>query len=193
MTVNSALFHTTFNDFQLNTFTGLGFTVENVAGAVARGVEIESSFAPSGGLYLTAGVTYADTRYDDNLGEANTHLAGKRLTQSPLWQSSLSAFFERDLPGTGWRFLANANWSYIGEMNTGSDLDPEKFREGFGLVNAQIGIASSDGRYEAIAWSRNLTDRRMNMLVFDSVFQTGSWHTWVNPPRTFGLKVRANF
>ena len=28
----------------------------------------------------------------------------------------------------------------------------------------------------------------MNMLVFDSVFQTGSWHTFVNPPRTFGLR-----
>lgn len=193
LTINSALFHTTFTDFQLNTFTGLGFTVGNVKEVVARGVEIESSFAPSGDLYLTAGVTYADTRYGDDLVAANAHLAGKRLTQSPLWQSSLSAFFERDLPGTGWRLLANANWFYIGELNTGSDLDPEKFREAFGLVNAQVGVGSSDGRYEAIVWGRNLADRRVNTLVFDSVFQTGSWHTWVNPPRTFGLKVRANF
>ena len=193
LTINSAVFHTTFTDFQLNTFTGLGFTVGNVKEAVARGVEIESSFAPSGDLYLTAGVTYTDARYADGLVPANAHLAGKRLTQSPLWQSSLSAFFERDLPAAGWRFLANANWSYIGEVNTGSDLDPEKFRDGFGLVNAQVGVRTSDGRYEVIAWGRNLTDRRMNMLVFDSVFQTGSWHTWVNPPRTFGLKVRANF
>ena len=193
LTLNSALFHTTFTDFQLNTFTGLGFTVGNVKEVVARGVEIESSFAPSSDLYLTAGVTYADSRYGDDLVAANAHLAGKRLTQSPLWQSSLSAFFERDLPGTGLRFLANANWFYIGEVNTGSDLDPEKFREGFGFVNAQVGIATSDGRYEAIVWGRNLADRRMNMLVFDSVFQTGSWHTFLNPPRTFGLKVRANF
>ena len=193
LTINSALFHTTFKDFQLNTFTGLGFTVGNVKEAVARGVEIESSFAPSGDLYLTAGVTYADTRYGDDLAVANAHLAGKRLTQSPLWQSSLSAFFERDLPGTGWRFLANANWFHIGEVNTGSDLDPEKFREGFGLVNAQAGVRSPDGRYEVVAWGRNLTDRRMNTLVFDSVFQTGSWHTWTNPPRTFGLRVQANF
>ena len=193
LTVNSAAFHTTFTDFQLNTFTGLGFTVGNVKEAVARGVEIESSFAPSSDLYLTAGVTYADTRYGDDLVAANAHLAGKRLTQSPLWQSSVSAFFERDLPGTGWRFLANANWFHIGEVNTGSDLDPEKFREGFGLVNAQVGVRTSDGRYEVMAWGRNLADRRMNMLVFDSVFQAGSWHTFVNPPRTFGLRARAEF
>ena len=193
LTINGAAFHTTFTDFQLNTFTGLGFTVGNVKEAVARGVEIESSFAPSADLYLTAGVTYADTRYGDDLAPANASLAGKRLTQSPLWQSSVSAFFERDLPGTGWRFLANGNWFYIGEVNTGSDLDPEKFREGFGLFNAQAGVRSVDGRYEILAWGRNLADRRMNTLVFDSVFQAGSWHTWTNPPRTFGLRVRANF
>ena len=193
LTVNGAVFHTTFTDFQLNTFTGLGFTVGNVKEALARGVEIESSYAPRGDLYLTAGVTYTDARYGDGLVAANAHLAGKRLTQSPLWQSSVSGFFERDLPGTGWRFLANANWSYIGEVNTGSDLDPEKFRKGFGLVNAQAGVRSLDGRYEVTAWGRNLADRQMNILVFDSVFQAGSWHTWVNPPRTFGLRVRANF
>ena len=193
LTVNSALFHTTFNDFQLNTFTGFGFTVGNVKEAVARGVEIESSFAPSGDVYLTAGITYTDARYADDLDAANAYIAGKRLTQSPLWQSSVSAFFERELPGTGLRLLANANWSYIGELNTGSDLDPQKFREGFGLINAQAGVRTGSGRYEAIVWGRNLTDRRMNFLVFDSVFQTGSWHTFLNPPRTFGLRVRASF
>ena len=191
LTVNGALFHTTFSDFQLNTFTGLGFTVGNVKEAVARGVEIESTFAPSSAFYLTAGVTYTDARYADDLAAANQHLAGKRLTQSPLWQSSVSAFFERDLPGTGLQLLANANWFHIGELNTGSDLDPEKFREGFSLINAQVGLRTADGRYEAIVWGRNLADRRINTLVFDSVFQTGSWHTWVNLPRTFGLRARA--
>ncbi|MYD99500.1 MAG: TonB-dependent receptor [Gammaproteobacteria bacterium] len=193
LTVNGALFHTTFNDFQLNTFTGLGFTVGNVKEAVARGVEIESSFAPTGDLYLTAGVTYADTRYGDDLAAANEHLAGKRLTQSPLWQSSVSGFYQRDLPGTNLRLLANANWFFVGEVNTGSDLHPVKFREGFGLFNAQFGVQTQDGRYEAIVWGRNLTDRRMNILVFDSVFQSGSYHTFLNPPRTFGLKVGANW
>ena len=34
--MNSALFHTTFDDFQLNTFTGLGFTVGNVKEVTSR-------------------------------------------------------------------------------------------------------------------------------------------------------------
>ncbi|MDE0350578.1 MAG: TonB-dependent receptor [Gammaproteobacteria bacterium] len=192
LTVNTALFHTKFDQFQLNTFTGLGFTVGNVKEVVSQGVEMESMLALGGGVFLTAGFTYADARYDDNLVAANAHLEGKRVTQSPLWQSSMSVFVERDIPNTDWRFLLNANWSHIGEANTGSDLDPEKVRAAMNLLNAQFGVRSSDGRYEAVIWGRNLTDKTTNFLVFDSVFQGGSWHTFVNPPRTAGVTIRVS-
>ena len=191
LTVNSALFHTTFDDFQLNTFTGLGFTVGNVKEVTSKGVEVESMMALGGGAYLTAGLTYADARYGEGLVPANSHLEGKRVTQSPLWQSSVSAFVERDLTDD-WRFLVNVNWSHIGQANTGSDLDPEKVRGAFNLVNAQFGVRRGDGRYEAILWGRNLTDKTTNFLVFDSVFQGGSWHTFVNPPRMAGITVKIN-
>ena len=190
LTVNSALFHTTFDQFQLNTFTGLGFTVGNVKEVTSQGLEVESVLALGGGVFLTAGFTYADARYGDDLIPANAHLEGNRMTQSPLWQSSVSVFLDREIPNSSWRFLLNANWSHIGEANTGSDLDPEKVRAALNLLNAQFGVRSADGRYEAIVWGRNLTDKQTNFLVFDSVFQGGSWHTFVNPPRTAGVTLR---
>ena len=190
LTVNSALFHTTFDDFQLNTFTGLGFTVGNVKDVTSQGLEVESMLALGGGVFLTAGFTYADARYGDGLIAANAHLEGNRVTQSPLWQSSMSIFLDREIPNSSWRFLLNANWSHVGEANTGSDLDPEKVRAAFNLLNAQFGVRSADGRYEAIIWGRNLTDKQTNFLVFDSVFQGGSWHTFVNPPRTAGVTLK---
>ena len=191
LTVNGALFHTTFENFQLNTFTGLGFTVGNVRKAISKGVEVESSLALGGGLFVTAGATYADARYGENLVPANAHLEGNRLTQSPLWQGSASLFVDREIPGTNWRWWSNLNWSHVGAVNTGSDLDPEKVRGAFNLYNANVGVGTADGRYELILWGRNLTDKRTNMLVFDSVFQPGSWHTWVNAPRMFGLTLKA--
>ena len=191
LTVNGALFHTTFEDFQLNTYTGLGFTVGNVKEAISKGVELESSLALGGGMLLTAGATYADARYGDDLAAAHAQLEGKRLTQSPLWQGSASLFIDRDIPGTSWRWWSNLNWSHVGEVNTGSDLDPEKVRGAFNLYNANVGVGTADGRYELILWGRNLADKRTNSLVFDSVFQPGSWHTWVNAPRTFGLTLKA--
>ena len=193
LTVNGALFHTTFEDFQLNTFTGLGFTVGNVREAITRGIEVESSLALGGGLFVTAGATYADARYGDDLIPANAHLEGNRLTQSPLWQGSASLFVDREIPGTNWRWRSNLNFSHVGAVNTGSDLDPEKVRGAFNLYNANVSVGTADGRYEAILWGRNLADKRTNALVFDSVFQSGSWHTWVNPPRAFGLTLKARF
>ena len=82
-TVNSALFYTVFDDFQLNTFTGLGFTVGNVKKVVSSGVELESFLTLGEGVFLTMGATYTDARYDDELAPGNAHLADKRLTQSP--------------------------------------------------------------------------------------------------------------
>ena len=192
LTVNTAVFYTTFDDFQLNTFTGLGFTVGNVKKVTSSGVELESFLTLADGVFATAGVTYTDARYDDDLVPGNAHLADKRLTQSPLWQASASFFVEKPIPGTGLNWLMNANWSHVGEVNTGSDLDPEKVRPAFDIFNAQLGIKTSNGRYEAFVWGRNLADKRMNMLVFDSVFQGGSWHTFVSEPRTYGLTLKAN-
>ena len=192
LTVNSALFHTTFDDFQLNTFTGLGFTVGNVKKVVSSGVELESFLTLGSGVFLTAGATYTDARYDDDLAPGNAHLADKRLTQSPLWQASASFIVDREIPNTGLRGLLNVNWAHIGEVNTGSDLDPEKIRDAFDLFNAQVGIRTADGRYEVTFWGRNLGNKRMNSLVFDSVFQGGSWHTFVNEPRTYGLTLRVD-
>ena len=115
------------------------------------------------------------------------------MTQSPLWQASASLFVDREIPNTNYRWIMNANWSHVGEVNTGSDLDhPQKVRKAFDMFNAQAGIKTADGRYEVVAWGRNLSNKRSNMLVFDSVFQGGSWHTFGNAPRTYGLTVKVN-
>ena len=192
LTVNSALFRTEFSDFQLNTFTGLGFTVGNVKEATTSGIEVESSLALGSGVFANFGFTYANARYGDDLAPSNSHIARERMTQSPPWQSSASLFATRELGNTGWNWIANANWTFTGKVNTGSDLDPEKVRDAFSLFNVQAGVERGDGRYEIMLTARNLTDKRVNVLVFDSVFQSGSWHTFVNPPRVIGLTLRGN-
>ena len=191
LTVNSALFYTDFEDFQLNTFTGLGFTVGNVEEVTTQGVELESFLSLGSGFFATLGVTYADARYG-SLSGSNANLSDRRLTQSPLWQGSASIFIDREVPNTDMRWMANLNVSHVGAANTGSDLDPEKLRRAFNLVNAQVGIRTSDEKYEIVLWGRNLGDKRTNSLVFDSVFQGGSFSTFLNPPRTYGISFTAH-
>lgn len=123
--LNIAVFRELFRDFQLNTFNGLFFIVENInackadlggadtdtssatgactagtkAGVKSQGVEIEAFTRPMRYLDLNAGVTYADTKYRHNLVGAD----GKPLNDY-LWQ----------LPG---RRISNSNlWTITGAV-----------------------------------------------------------------------------
>jgi outer membrane receptor protein involved in Fe transport len=95
--VNLALFHQLFSDFQLNTFNGLNFIVENInscdknlnggdtdndprtgactgdtrAGVKNTGFELEAFTRPMRDLAVNAGVTMANAKYRDNLVGAN--------------------------------------------------------------------------------------------------------------------------
>jgi outer membrane receptor protein involved in Fe transport len=100
--LNAAAFYQAFDSFQLNTFNGLNFIVENIqscgtdlggadtdasattgacaaddvrAGVVSKGVEVEAQLLPLDDLAFSLGATVADTSYRDNL----TGFAGRPL------------------------------------------------------------------------------------------------------------------
>jgi iron complex outermembrane receptor protein len=91
---NGSIFRQEFRNFQLNTFNGSVFLVQNIngcgtslgttdsdpsaatgacaakdvkSGVVSEGIELEAAFYPVRGLSLTAGVTYANTHYRKDL------------------------------------------------------------------------------------------------------------------------------
>jgi outer membrane receptor protein involved in Fe transport len=105
--LNVAVFRQDFNDFQLNTFNGVNFVVENIsscsdslngadtdastavvpctgkrqAGVRSQGVEVEAFLRPAQDFSTNIGFTYADTTYRRDLIGA----AGNALIQ-PLFQ-----------------------------------------------------------------------------------------------------------
>ena len=107
--VNVALFHQLFSNFQLNTFNGRNFIVENIsscedelngadfdnnsntgacngdtrAGVRSRGVEVEVFSRPMTDVNLNFGVTYADVKYRDNLVGAGGRALTNALFQLP--------------------------------------------------------------------------------------------------------------
>lgn len=190
--VNSALFYTQWENFQLNTFTGLGFFITNLSEVTGRGIEVESSVALTDSVYATLGGTYAVTRFGNDLNCSvastldGTCLEGRRITHAPRWQGSASLFAERELPGTKWVGFANSNLSYRSDHNTGSNLNNLKKQPAIWLLNGQVGVRSADERWEAALWVTNLTDKRYNTVVFDSVFQGGSFSTFSAAPRMWG-------
>ena len=107
--LNVALFHQLFRDFQLNTFNGVNFIVENInscsddlggtdsdnssvtgactgkerAGVRSRGIEIELFTRPLQNVMWNAGLTLSDTKYRDDLVGASGRPLPAALFQLP--------------------------------------------------------------------------------------------------------------
>jgi iron complex outermembrane receptor protein len=197
LTTNVAVFYQDFEDFQLNSFDGLGFVITNLNEVVSQGAEFESSWAINDWAFLTLGATYTDARYGNNVEPdpalPNNFLEGKILTQSALWQGSASIFVERQLGNSDLIGFGSLNYSHRGKVNTGSDLNPIKEQPTTNLYNMSIGVRTTDGRYELTGWGTNLTDEHVDTVVFNSVFQAGSFSTFFAPPRMYGATFKVNF
>ena len=188
LVVNSAIFHMDIKDFQLNTFTGTGFIVGNPGDVKSTGVEVETNWLAHEYVTLIAGLTYADAKYKDNVPD----LAGMNLTHAPKWQSTVAAYM--DFPvSNNWSLFSNLNWAWRDKHNTGSDLDPEKNVPARSIWNGQIGMRSADASWEAFIWCQNCMNEDYQALIFDSVLQGGSFHTFLGGQRQWGGTIRTNF
>ena len=114
--VNVAVFNEEFKNFQLNTFNGTIFVVENInscsedlngadtdnstlpvscggkkkPGLRSRGIEVETFFRPFRDINGALGLTYADTRFRHNLISANGNALPPVLFQLPGRRLSLA-------------------------------------------------------------------------------------------------------
>ena len=196
--LNIAAFWNEFDDFQLNAFTGTNFVVSNVGGVTSKGVEIEAQARPMDQLTLAGGVTYANTRYDNDVSEPT--LRDQRLTNAPFWSATGSATWEQAV-GRGMTGFLNLNFRFNGDMNTGSDLDVEKEQSSYAVWNGRIGFGPDDKRWQFELWGRNLFDREYLQVAFDAPLQgegtgpgsTQTYAAFLGDPRTWGATFRYNF
>ncbi|MCA3754748.1 MAG: TonB-dependent receptor [Phenylobacterium sp.] len=192
--LNATLFYQDYQDFQLNAFNGLAFTVTSVPEVVSQGADVDFLwFTPVDGLTMNGGVTYAETAYAKSTPVAlGARLAGTRLSLAPLWSGSLAVSYERnltdDLVG---KFALNAK--SVSSYNTGSDLAPIKNQPGFTTVNARLGLSSKDKRWAVEAWAQNLLDETYYQVAFDAPIQPGSFNAFLGQPRTYGLTLRFTY
>jgi iron complex outermembrane receptor protein len=200
--LNAAVFYQKYTDFQLNTFTGIQFVVTSLDKVVSKGVDVDFAWAtPISGLTLAGGITQ-DLTNIDNFGNALPDFCGgpknactardnNRLSFAPLWSGALSASYLVPLGTLGVR--TSVEEKYNSSYNTGSDLDPRKIQQGFGLLNARISFGALDESWAIEAWGANLADKYYYAVAFDSPFQFNTISSYLGAPRTFGLTARVKF
>ena len=192
---NATLFHQTYEDFQLNTFTGISWLVAAIPEVVSRGVDVDLMWRPPvEGLSFTGGVTYAETQFGSFAPPAgiSPRLPNTRLSYAPLWSAAGTVNYERPISET-LEFRASMSAKYTSEYNTGSNLDPLKSQPPLTLINARLVLGSQDERWSAELWAQNLTDEDYNQVVVDQPLQTGTYATFLAPPRTYGVTLRGRF
>jgi iron complex outermembrane receptor protein len=194
LSLNTALFYQKFEDFQLNTFTGISFVVVSIPEVTSRGVDLDLAFAPVEHLVFNAGLTYAETEYGNFTPPfaALFRLPNAQMSFAPKWSGSLGATYQHNV-GASLLWRANVAAKYTSEYNTGSDLNPAKLQDALTLVNARFGFGAQDHKWMLEAWAQNLTDEQYYQVVFDATLQTGTLDAYLGAQRTYGLTLRFEF
>ena len=243
-----AAFRSDFSNFQLNTFNGTVFLVQNVngcngdlvggpssdtdtsaaTGACAasdvgygvrtQGIELESVINATDDLSLSAGATYARTKYRNDLvgtsagaplDPALRKLPGDNLSNAPEWVATGSVTWTPAIGSGGLTGLVYVDGRYTEGFNTGSDLFPQKEQEHFALFNARIGIRGPEQKWSIELWGQNIFNKDYAQVAFNSPFQAGTTAApFVDPvypggrqifsqflaePRVYGITGRFNY
>jgi outer membrane receptor protein involved in Fe transport len=181
VTANLAIYYQDFENYQLNTFTGISFVVTSVPEVISQGVELDLAwFTPVDGLSFNAGLAYSSTKYGDDLGSLTERgsflfenpnlffLPGENLTSAPEWTLTGGVTYEFPVMGGEWIGLIHTDARYVSSQRTGSNLDPAKELDGYAIVNLRLGLTSEDERFGVELWARNLFDERYYQITFDS-------------------------
>ena len=195
--VNGAVFDQKYNNFQLNTFTGIVFVVSSIENVESKGAELSVDWAtPLSGLRLSGGVVYADTQitnFGDSAPLFDPARLNNRLSFAPLWSGVVSAAYQVPLSST-LALRMSADEKYNSSYNTGSDLDPRKLQGAYGLLSARIGIGAPDNKWSFEIWGQNLTNKGYFQVAFDAPFQgipgNQQIDSFVGDPLTFGATFR---
>ncbi|EMD83535.1 TonB-dependent receptor [Pacificimonas flava] len=195
--LNGAAFYQDFTDYQQLVFTGTSFAVENVPKTVSKGVELDANIRPVRDLNMAFGYALTDASFDKDLDLSATPLAGQEgtqlvniprhaLTGSITWTPPLTADLDMLFHVDG-RFQSEV------ETSTATSAFGITDNKGYGIVNARIGINTTDGRYRLEAFVENLTNTYYNIASFAVPEQTGTFAVYPSPPRYYGLTARVGF
>lgn len=201
--INIAIFDQTLDDFQANSFDGLNFTVRNAAKVDGSGIEIDYSWRATDSLSFSGGVVWQDIEYASfpgasatadqiALGQNVQDLSGRKpnfvsdflLTGTISWVQPISGDMN---------LVFGTDYRYRTKYHTAQDLDPKSLQDDLLWVNVSIGVEQADGKWAVNAWVKNATDEEVMNIGFDTPFQAGSFHAFIEDPRMYGVTGTLRF
>ncbi|MBA6379851.1 MULTISPECIES: TonB-dependent receptor [unclassified Colwellia] len=210
VTFSSAAFYSTYDDYQINQLINLAagttaLSIRNAAKVETRGLEFDLQYRLTSDLSINVAVGLLDAEFAKFPGGGSNgeDLSGAKLSGVSDFTFNLSAQYYYLLPALNAELSLLLSYNYQDDYNT--DLDGLSQItlangdaiaigqvEGFGIVNASVGIEPLGSGVSLFLWARNLASENSAIIVGEKSFFGTRRNVYVSP-RTFGLTVKYTF
>ncbi len=174
--------------------------ISNAGKARVRGLELEVVAVPVEGLTISGSYSYMNGKitgdlistrmvYDwmcDCSTPVDTNLKGNTLRRTPKHSFVVSGFYEAPVSDTLKAFV-RGDYRWTDGYEFDNENNPRTSIGSYGILDAGIGIASADGKWEFSVWGKNLTDKLYESGKTDDI---GTVLVSYAPPRTYGATVK---
>jgi iron complex outermembrane receptor protein len=206
--VNTSAFLYNYDDLQTRQgVTSGGVSIVNAGRARIKGIELETTLAPTRGLKLGFNATYLDTKFLDgtlqrvplnavykfgaNLPLETVSIAGNSLSRAPKWQLNGTAEYQAPISSTLKLTLGGSARYQTNVFYSETQQTVSTFRSGpWAELGARLTLARFDDRWTVSVYGDNLNDNRhLTQITPLSSFPYGT----LNEPRRFGLRTAVKF
>ncbi|MRW88560.1 TonB-dependent receptor [Duganella sp. FT80W] len=221
LTLNTALFNTTYKGFQVQTFDNSQLIapaiLSNAGKARTRGLELDAALAATSDTKLTVSAAFIDAKFlryegapcyggqtvaegcvTDASGNSTQDLSGKPLPDSPRTKITLGAEHYIALGSYGLTLNGTYAWRSAARMQ--ANQNPYTNQPSFGILNLNATLSPEDGKYSLSLFVNNVTNRfyLVNAEDFFSAIYGSQANAVIGQPardaqRYAGLRFTYNF
>ena len=199
LSVTAAIFHSDYNNMQVNEVSNGFTTIVNAARSRIKGAELELAVKPVPGLTILDAAAYLDGRYLSFM-EINPNFpflgpsgivneAGHMLQEESKYTNNLRVTYKLPFGVNDVRAAVEWNWRskmYFSEFN-----DPFELQPAYSLVNASLRYTAPNGKWYVEGFIKNIA----NSLIVsqESIGGCGCINSQYFPPRTYGLNLSYHY
>lgn len=183
--INASLFYTDYKDFQTYQQTGLDLRLFNVDAEIT-GAEIELIANPMEGLEMLFGASLLDADQLDVPGPDG--IQDRPMPNAP--DLSLNGLVRYEWDAFDGSMAVQLDFNWVDERSLNAIDAPALTGDDYFVANAKLGFTSSEEKWHAEVWVKNLNDEEYFPTVFDLAATTGSTISVPAPPRWFGATIR---
>ncbi len=209
--INLALFLTNYDNLQVSQFDGaVGFNVGNAKKTRVQGLELDGRVAISNHLTASYGLALLDFEYLDfkngncyfnqvgvnnDVGIEECDYTGKSGVYTPDYTFNLGFDYRRDV-GQSLEFAAVLDTQFVDGYQVHVNLDPKGEIDSHTLMSLRLQIGADN--WHAAILGKNLLDEAVltysaNAPLSGGNFQTNTFYSFVNRPRTVALEAAFKF